>query len=57
MFSGRVYQALPGDNIDYMLWLPTSDAMICARSISVKGRNMIYYEIINTDDKETSLSG
>jgi len=52
MFSGHVYQVLPGDSIDSMLWLPASDVMICARSISVRGRNMIYYEIINTDDKE-----
>ena len=57
MFSGHVYQVLPGDDIDSMLWLPASDVMICVRSTSVKGRNMIYYEIINTDDKETSLSG
>ena len=52
MFSGHVYQVLPGDNIDSMLWLPASDVMICVRSISVKGRNMFYYEIINTDEKE-----
>jgi hypothetical protein len=52
MLSGHVYQVLPGDNIDSMLWLPASDVMICARSINVSGRNMIYYEIINTDDKE-----
>jgi hypothetical protein len=26
--------------------------MICARSMNVRGRNMVYYEIINTDDKE-----
>jgi hypothetical protein len=42
----------PGDNIDSMLWLPASDVMICVRSINVRGRNMIYYEIINTDEKE-----
>jgi hypothetical protein len=52
MLSGHVYQVLPGDTIDAMLWLPASDVMICARSISVRERNMIYYEIINTDDKE-----
>ena len=52
MLSGHVYQVLPGDDIDSMLWLPASDVMICMRSLNVKGRNMIYYEIINTDDKE-----
>jgi hypothetical protein len=52
MLSGHVYQVLPGDNIDSMLWLPASDVMICIRSINVRGRNMIYYDIINTDDKE-----
>lgn len=52
MLSGHVYQVLPGDDIDSMLWLPASDVMICIRSINDKGSNMIYYEIINTDDKE-----
>jgi hypothetical protein len=52
MLSGHVYQVLPGDTIDSMLWLPASDVMICARSIQREGKNMIYYEIINTDDKE-----
>ena len=52
MLSGHVYQVLPGDNIDSMLWLPASDVMICVRSINVRGRNTIYYEIINTDEKE-----
>jgi hypothetical protein len=49
--SGHVYQVLPGDNITSMLWLPASGVMICVRSINVRGRNMIYHEIINTDDK------
>jgi hypothetical protein len=52
MLSGHVYEVLPGDTIDSMLWLPASDVMICARSMNVSGRNIIYYEIINTDDKE-----
>ncbi len=53
MFSGHVYQVLPGDDLDSMLWLPASDVMIGVRSINMKGGNMLYYEIIllNTDER------
>ncbi len=52
MLSGDVYRVLPGDTIDSALWLPPSDVIICARTITVKGKAMLYYEIINVDDKE-----
>jgi hypothetical protein len=53
MTSGHVYNVLPGDEIDSALWLPSSDVLICAKSMVVQGRRVTYYEIINKDEGET----
>lgn len=52
MLSGAVYRVLPGDTIDSALWLPPADVIICEKKITVKGKGMLYYEIINVDDRE-----
>lgn len=53
MMSGAAYDVLPGDEADAMLWLPATDVLVCPRLISRRGRSMVIYEIINTDDHET----
>jgi hypothetical protein len=52
MMSGAVYEVLPGDNIDSALWLPPEDVLICEAPIMYKGRAVMIYEIINTDEGE-----
>jgi hypothetical protein len=52
--SGDLYDVLAGDNIDAMLWLPTSSLTICGpRRLSYKGKTFQLYKIINTDDGES----
>lgn len=51
MHSGAVYEVLPGDDIDSMLWLPVSDVLVCERSMRSRGRTLSYYEIINLDER------
>ena len=52
MQSGSVFEVLPGDNIDAALWLPITSVTICERTITVKGKLVVYYDIINHDDRE-----
>jgi len=43
---------LPGDTIDAALWLPITSVTICERTITLKGKPVVYYDIINHDDRE-----
>jgi hypothetical protein len=52
MQSGAVFEVMAGDTVDSALWLPVSDVMICQRALTVRGRAVSYYEIINLDDRE-----
>ncbi len=52
MESGSVFEVLPGDTIDAALWLPISSVTICERTITVKGKAVVYCDIINHDDRE-----
>jgi len=51
--EGHVYEVLPGDNIDSMLWLPSSDLLICGPNpFSHKGKTFQFWDVVNTDDGE-----
>jgi len=52
MQSGSVFEVLPGDTIDSALWLPISSVTICERTMTLKGKQIFYYDIINHDDRE-----
>ena len=52
MQSGSVFEVLPGDTIDAALWLPITSVTICERTITLKGKPVVYYDIINHDDRE-----
>jgi hypothetical protein len=52
MMSGAVYEVLPGDNIDSSLWLPPEEVLICEGPIAYRGRTVLLYDIINTDEGE-----
>jgi hypothetical protein len=67
MMSGAVYEVLPGDNIELhssritrigrvkknsALWLPPQDVLICEAPIVYEGRNVMVYDVINTDEGE-----
>lgn len=52
MSSGSVYRVMPGDESDSALWLPSDDVLICARLVTVQGRRVQYFEIINPDEGE-----
>jgi hypothetical protein len=51
MMSGSVYQVLPGDDIDSALWLPSADVLICEAPLLVRGRYVMIYDIINTEEQ------
>jgi len=52
MLSGAIFEVMAGDTIDSALWLPISDVMICERAMTLRGKRVPYYELINLDDKE-----
>jgi hypothetical protein len=52
MMSGAVYEVLPGDSVDSALWLPPEEVLICEAPLVYRGRNVIVYDIINTDEGE-----
>ena len=52
MQSGAVFEVMAGDTVDSALWLPVSAVMICQRALTVRGRAVSHYEIINLDDRE-----
>jgi len=54
--DGSVFDVVPPDQIDTMLWLPGSDCEIFQRSRIIKGQVRIFYEILNMDDGERILA-
>ena len=53
MLSGSLFETLPGDSVNAMLWLPVSSLTICGPNIfSHNGKNYSIYQITNTDDGE-----
>jgi hypothetical protein len=43
---------MAGDTSDSALWFPVSDVLICERTMTIRGKTIPYYEIVNLDDKE-----
>jgi hypothetical protein len=52
MLSGAIFEVMAGDTSDSALWLPVSDVLICERTMTLRGKAIPYYEIVNLDDKE-----
>ena len=51
--NGWVFETMAGDNIDAMLWLPTSSLLICSNPpFRYEGKTYDVWLIINTDDGE-----
>lgn len=50
--TGAVFQVLAGDEIDAMLWLPSTRLLLCSKSVVYKGKAYELWTIINTDDSE-----
>jgi hypothetical protein len=50
MMSGAVFEVLPGDQIDSALWLPPEDVLICSSVVTMRGKQYVVYDIINTDE-------
>ena len=52
--SGNLYETLPGEYIEAMLWLPISSLTICGpKYFNYKGIRYEIFKIMNTDDGES----
>jgi hypothetical protein len=50
--SGMVFETLPGESFEAMLWLPVTELLICSETMVYEGKSYEVYEIINVDDGE-----
>ena len=53
---GIVYQVVPGDNIDSMLWLPGESLTVCDDPMKYRGHTVMVYRVIDTDDGTSVLA-